>query len=121
LAIELKDTGQLVGDCGLKVHQRDTQQAKIGFGLSGDYHGSGLASETVSCPLDYAFIHLHLHRIIAVTDCQNALCVALLERLGFRRDASPEVSQEQETAACRERVPTCVVASPLRYGSVALS
>jgi RimJ/RimL family protein N-acetyltransferase len=86
LAIELKETGQLVGDCGLKVHQQDTQQAEIGFTLSRDYQSKGLASETVCCLLDYAFIHLGLHRIIAVTDCQNAPCVALLERLGLRRE-----------------------------------
>ena len=35
-AIELKETQQLVGDCGLKVHQQDTQQAEIGFTLSRD-------------------------------------------------------------------------------------
>jgi len=86
LAIELKETGRLVGDCGLKVHQQDTQQAEIGFTLSRDYQSKGLASETVSCLLDYAFIQLGLHRIIAVTDCQNAPCVALLERLGLRRE-----------------------------------
>ena len=86
LAIELKETGRLVGDCGLKIHQQDTQQAEIGFTLSRDYQSKGLASETVSCLLDYAFIQLGLHRIIAVTDCQNAPCVALLERLGLRRE-----------------------------------
>ena len=86
LAIELKETGRLVGDCGLKVHQQDTQQAEIGFTLSRDYQSKGLASETVSCLLDYAFIQLGLHRIIAVTDCQNAPCVGLLERLGLRRE-----------------------------------
>ena len=85
-AIELKETGRLIGDCGLKVHQQNTQQAEIGFTLSRDYQSKGLASETVSCLLDYAFIHLGLHRIIAVTDCQNAPCVALLERLGLRRE-----------------------------------
>jgi RimJ/RimL family protein N-acetyltransferase len=85
-AIELKETGQLVGDCGLKVHQQDTQQAEIGFTLSRDYQSKGLASEAVSCLLDYAFLHLGLHRIIAITDCQNGPCVALLERLGLRRE-----------------------------------
>jgi RimJ/RimL family protein N-acetyltransferase len=86
LAIELKESGRLVGDCGLKVHQQDTLQAEMGFTLSRDYQSKGLASETVSCLLDFAFIQLGLHRIIAVTDCRNAPCVALLERLGLRRE-----------------------------------
>jgi len=76
LAIELKETGRLVGDCGLKVHQQDTQQAEIGFTLSRDYQSKGLALETVSCLLDYAFIQLGLHRIIAVTDCRPLCGIA---------------------------------------------
>jgi RimJ/RimL family protein N-acetyltransferase len=84
-AIELKETGKLVGDCGFRI-QQDTQQAEIGFTLSRDYQRKGLASETISCLLDYAFLHLGLHRIFAITDCQNGPCVALLERLGLRRE-----------------------------------
>ena len=85
-AIQLKETGRLVGDCGLKVHPQDAQLAEVGFTLSRDYQSKGLASETVSSLLDYAFIHLGLHRTIAITDCRNAPCVALLERLGLRRE-----------------------------------
>jgi len=85
-AIELKETGRLVGDCGLRVHPLETQQADIGFTLSRDYQSKGLAAEAVSCLLDYAFGPLGLHRIVAVTDCRNARCVTLLERLGLRRE-----------------------------------
>ena len=85
-AIELKETGRLVGDCALKVNEQDTRQAEIGFTLSREYQGKGLALEAVSCVLNYGFINLGLHRVIAITDCENAPSVALLERLGLRRE-----------------------------------
>ena len=36
--------------------------------------------------LDYVFGELSLHRVIAITDCENVASIALLERLGMRRD-----------------------------------
>jgi RimJ/RimL family protein N-acetyltransferase len=86
IAIELKETGILVGDCALKIDEHDNHQAEIGYTLSRAYQGKGIASEAVSCVLDYAFRTLELHRVIAITDCENTASVALLERLGLRRE-----------------------------------
>ncbi len=86
IAVELKETGTLVGDCALKMEEHDERQAEIGYTLSRAYQGRGIASEAVSCVLEYAFVTLGLHRVIAITDCENAASVALLERLGLRRE-----------------------------------
>ena len=86
IAVELKETGMLVGDCALKIEEHDERQAEIGCTLSRAYQGRGIASEAVSCVLEYAFVTLRLHRVIAITDCENAASVALLERLGLRRE-----------------------------------
>ena len=50
------------------------------------YQRQGFAIEAVSCFLTYAFLTFDLHRIIAITDCENAASVALLERLRMRRE-----------------------------------
>jgi RimJ/RimL family protein N-acetyltransferase len=86
IAVELKATGMLVGDCALKIEEHDERQAEIGYTLSRAYQGRGIASEAVSCVLEYAFVTLGLHRVIAITDCENVASVALLERLGLRRE-----------------------------------
>jgi RimJ/RimL family protein N-acetyltransferase len=86
IAIELKETGMLVGDCALKIEEHDERQAEIGYTLSRPYQGRGIASEAVACVLEYAFVTLGLHRVVAVTACENAASVALLERLGQRRE-----------------------------------
>jgi RimJ/RimL family protein N-acetyltransferase len=86
VAIELKATGILIGDCYFTLNAFDHRQAEIGFTLSREYQGYGYATEAVSCFLNYAFHTFDLHRIIAITDCENRASVALLERLGMRRE-----------------------------------
>ncbi len=86
VAIELKATNVLIGDCYFTINIHDHRQAEIGFTLSREYQGCGYATEAVSSFLNYAFHTLDLHRIIAITDCENIASVALLERLGMRRE-----------------------------------
>ncbi len=85
-AIESKETGALIGDCALRVDEHEPYRAEIGFTLAREHHGRGLAFEAVSRLLDYAFDALRLHRVVAIADCKNAPSVALLERLGMRRE-----------------------------------
>jgi RimJ/RimL family protein N-acetyltransferase len=84
-ALELKLTGALIGHIALKT-QEDKLQAELGFTLSREYHGQGLAFEAASRVLDYVFFNLEMHRVTAITDCQNHRSVALLDRLGMRRE-----------------------------------
>ena len=86
IAIELKETGVLIGDCAFKINEHNDRQAEIGYTLSRVYQGQGFATEALSCFLTYAFLTFDLHRIIAITDCENTASVALLERLGMRRE-----------------------------------
>jgi RimJ/RimL family protein N-acetyltransferase len=82
----LKPEGRLVGDCGLQVLLHDVRQAQLGFSLMPAHQGQGLAFETVTAVLDYAFVDLDLHRVIVVTDATSARAVNLCERLGLRRE-----------------------------------
>ena len=83
-AVESKEAGTLVGHVALKM--QDSQQAEIGFTFSRAYQGKGLAFEAAARVLDYAFTELGLHRVTAITDCENGRSVALLGRLGMRRE-----------------------------------
>jgi RimJ/RimL family protein N-acetyltransferase len=85
-AIESKETGALLGDCALRVDEHEPYRAEIGFTLAREHQGRGFASEAVSRLLEYAFDTLGLHRVVAIADCRNAPSVALLERVGMRRE-----------------------------------
>ena len=86
-AVELKETGALAGHVSLCVKAEDARQGEIGFALAREHQGRGLAREAAGRVLAYAFETLGLHRVVAVTDCENARSAALLERLGMRREA----------------------------------
>jgi RimJ/RimL family protein N-acetyltransferase len=87
LAVELKRTSTLIGDCALRT-EADGRQAEIGFTFSRAYQGRGFASEAVTRLLDFAFCELNFHRVYATTDQENTPSVALLERLGMRREGA---------------------------------
>ncbi len=84
IAVESKDEGVLIGHVALKM--LDQQQAEFGFTFSRAYQGKGLAFEAASRLLKYLFTEMGLHRVIAVTDCENEKSIALLNRLGMRRE-----------------------------------
>ena len=86
IAIEHKETGALIGDCYFVILKHDEQQAEIGYTLSRANQRQGFATEAISCLLTYAFVQFRLHRITAITDCENVASIALLERLGMRRE-----------------------------------
>jgi len=86
IAIALKDTNALIGDCAVKVQGPDPRQATIGVTLARQNHGQGFAIEALSCLLDGLFERLKLHRVVADTDVENIKSWTLLERLGLRRE-----------------------------------
>ena len=85
-AVALRSSGQLIGDCAAMPHADDPRQCDIGFTLSSEHQGHGYASEAVRLLLTYLFTARAKHRITAYCDPRNAPSVALLERLGMRRE-----------------------------------
>jgi RimJ/RimL family protein N-acetyltransferase len=87
IALEAKADGILVGDVAFHVDADEPRQAEIGFTLAPEQQGRGYGTEAVTAMLDWAFPTFGLHRVIAVTDALNTSAAALLERVGFRREA----------------------------------
>ena len=87
IAIALRETNLLIGDCALQVQENDVRQATIGVTLARSHQGFGFAREALSSLLDYVFFELGLHRVSANTDPQNRPAWTLFERLGLRREA----------------------------------
>ncbi|SMP59267.1 GNAT family N-acetyltransferase [Anoxynatronum buryatiense] len=84
IAVELKDTGKLIGDCAIHTLPHDTNQVEIGFSLDPLYQNKGFGTELVKCLLEYIFNVLNKHRVIAITDTRNKNSIKLLERIGMR-------------------------------------
>jgi aminoglycoside 6'-N-acetyltransferase len=80
-------TGILIGDVAASVDAEDPRLATVGVTLATSAQGCGYAREAVAWLLDYLFRERKKHRVTADCDVRNGKVVALLERLGMRREA----------------------------------
>ncbi len=88
VALELKSTGELIGDVAFQRLREDERQAEIGFTLARAFQGQGYAAEAVGRLLDYLFGELGLHRVRADCDPQNAASIRLLTKVGMRHEGT---------------------------------
>ena len=88
LVVELRDTGEVVGDLVLFWHSDSDLHAEVGYVLHPDHEGHGYATEGVRALLELCFDHAGAHRVTARVDERNTGSARLLERLGFRKEAT---------------------------------
>lgn len=86
VAVADNASDQLLGDCALHFPE-DEQQLEIGFTLAPEYQGRGLMREALTRLLDYVFVEMRRHRVIALTDAENNPARKLLLGLDFRQEA----------------------------------
>ena len=85
-AISDVETDAMMGTLTLAAWDRDNRHAEIGFILARARWGRGLAHEAVRRALTFGFGEMGLHRVEADVDPENEASLALLEKLGFRRE-----------------------------------
>ena len=86
-ALELKSTGEMIGDVAFCTTVYDDRQAFVGYSMARPYWHQGYAFEAAERLLTYLFDERDLHRVIAECDVDNTASWKLLEKLGFRREA----------------------------------
>lgn len=77
---------KLIGDLGLHFLGPNNSQVEIGYTIARPYQRNGYGKECVVNILDFLFVTLKKHRVIASVDPMNEASVRLLEKLGFRRE-----------------------------------
>ncbi|RIW28782.1 N-acetyltransferase [Bacillus salacetis] len=84
--IILKESGRMIGSCGF--HNMDTAhfRAEVGYELSRDCWGKGIASEALGAVLRFGFEYYRLERIQALIEPENAPSQKLIAAKGFIRE-----------------------------------
>jgi len=82
--IYLKESNQLIGDCGFCLQKDNT--AEIGYTISPEFQKMGYGFESVHALIDYLSKHFAIRRILARTDTRNSASIALLQKLGFAQE-----------------------------------
>ncbi|MGN6376331.1 MAG: GNAT family N-acetyltransferase [Sphingomonas sp.] len=83
-AITLADDDAAIGFV-VAGEKRQGKVSEIGYILARDHWGRGIAAEAVTALIDRLFAEGQ-RRVFADTDPENVRSLALLERLGFRRE-----------------------------------
>jgi RimJ/RimL family protein N-acetyltransferase len=84
-AINLKETGDLIGSVGIDIDQLHSR-AEIGYWIGKKYWNEGYATEAASCLLDYAFVSLKVHKVVSHHFARNPASGRVLEKLGMKRE-----------------------------------
>ena len=87
LAVERRDTGEMIGDVVLFWASAQHRQGEIGFVFHPDHHGQGFAREATEALLRLGFATFGFRRIAGRCDARNAASAGLLARLGMRQEA----------------------------------
>lgn len=76
--------GEAVGGIALVLHD-DVERcsAEVGYWLSEQYWGRGIATAALKAITEYAFTHLKLTRVFAVPFARNDASIRVLEKAGY--------------------------------------
>jgi RimJ/RimL family protein N-acetyltransferase len=86
LAVTRKETGELIGNCGIRIREPDEQQADLGYEVMPEHWGQGYATEAARSMLAFGFTELRMHRIWAWCLAENVGSVRVLQKLGMHQE-----------------------------------
>jgi RimJ/RimL family protein N-acetyltransferase len=89
-AVVLKDTGEVIGICGL-LKREFLEDVDLGFALLPRFRSKGYAFEAAAAILEHARLTRGIRRVLAIVSPDNAASMTLLARLGFvfEREIAP--------------------------------
>lgn len=85
LAVVERDSGQLIGTCGVRLEGCPAGTGDFGLQLAPEHWGRGFATESARAMLRFAFDDLGLREVRGETVTENARVQHLVTRLGFTR------------------------------------
>lgn len=101
-AIVLRSTREVIGSVGFapclapfgqlpsfEVTPHFTPEVGLFWALFPEHWGNGYATEAAAAMIAHAFAELHLRRIVATTEHDNARSISVMRRLGMRIEGNP--------------------------------
>lgn len=81
-SVIFKETGELIGDCGLE-QMEDQGAAELGYDFRSDFWNQGYATEAATAVREYAFCVLHLPQLISLIRVGNLASKRVAEKVGM--------------------------------------
>lgn len=74
-----------IGICVARIFVHNTSQIEIGYVLSREYWGKGIATEVCKAITQYSFTNTNTKEVVAITDLSNSGSQNVLQKAGFKR------------------------------------
>ena len=91
--VELKDSAQSIGMCGL-IKRDGLEDVDIGYAFLPRFWLNGYAVEAATAVKDYARDMLGLKRLVAITDPANQGSIRVLEKIGLKYEKMVRLSAD---------------------------
>ena len=85
-AVTLQGEDKMIGHCVLFHFNQSNHRAEIGYMMNRNYWRRGLMQQALQAVINFGIEKLELHRFEADVDPENTGSLALLEKLGFKRE-----------------------------------
>jgi len=87
LAVEWRETGELIGRVGPQYHRMWADDPEVGWALDPDWWGRGIATEAGAASVAWSFGELGFERVVSITTEANVASRNVMAKLGFTLDA----------------------------------
>lgn len=86
-AVVLRESGKLIGDCGIMLSETDgVMENDLGYIIHSRYHRNGYGTEAAKVCLNYAFGKLRLTRLTANMEVNHTASVRVAEKIGMKKE-----------------------------------
>ncbi len=83
-AVELKETGKVIGFCGIK-YLPEIELPEVGYRYLTEYWGRGIGTEAARACVEFARDDLKIKKLVALIIPENVASIKLAEKLGMSR------------------------------------
>lgn len=83
-AVELKETGEVIGFCGIK-YLPEIDLPEVGYRYLKKYWGRGIGTEAASVCVEFARDDLKVEKLVALIIPENIASIRVAEKLGMSR------------------------------------
>jgi RimJ/RimL family protein N-acetyltransferase len=99
-AMELKETGSVIGNISVVHLHENIDAAEIGYCMSRKYWGNGIMPEALKAVEDYLFDKAGMNRIAAAHDENNPKSGRVMDKAGMKQEGILRASGKNNQGIC---------------------
>lgn len=87
-AIELKTSGELIGEIDLYGFNKATENCEVSYSLGYNWWNQGYGTEALRAVVEFGFRHMHVHKISAAHNTDNPASGKIMRKVGMEQEGT---------------------------------